>query len=278
MFAQTFADTAAAVTNELQPTEGSIVVAGIVAALTLILAPSEGLIAVSGNTPSITRALAPSVGAIVVGGNAPAFTFARAPSEGLTVVSGQAPAVFQALLLAPTEGLIGVAGQVPALSFALAAGVGSVTVGGGTPTLQASLAPAEGNAVVLGYAPAVDVIQTPSPNASSGGYFEYGGGAAPRAKEDLQADRVRFGISLEAQGVISSVAAHQTVRLELDAQKRFEELERELEAKDIAWRAEYLTALNAERERMITAEIAERLHAKQREEEWIVLALLSALA
>lgn len=112
----------------------------------------------------------------------------------------------------------------------------------------------------------------------SGGFFDYGGERRRRTPEDLRRDRERFGISLEAQGVISAVAAGQANRLELDAQKRFEELERELQAQEIAWRAEYLTALNAERERLITAEIAARLQAKQRDDETIILALLAAVA
>jgi hypothetical protein len=115
----------------------------------------------------------------------------------------------------------------------------------------------------------------PATEQFSGGYFDYGG-QRRRTPEDLRRERERFGITTEAQRVISAVAAQQAERLELDAHKRFEELERELEAQQIEWRAEYLTALNAERERLITAEIAARLQAIQKQDELIVLALLAA--
>lgn len=110
----------------------------------------------------------------------------------------------------------------------------------------------------------------------SGGYFDYGGHKRRRTPEDLQRERERFGISLEAQGIILAVAAEQASRLEMDEHKRFEELERELEANQIAWRSDYLTALNAERERLISAEIAVRLQAMQSHDVQIMLALIAA--
>lgn len=119
----------------------------------------------------------------------------------------------------------------------------------------------------------------PTPPASenfSGGYFEHGGDKRRRTKREIQLERARYGISLEAQGVIAEVAERQVDRLEADPQKRFEELERELELKHIGWRAEYLRALNAERERLITGEIAARLQAKQADDEAIILGLLAA--
>jgi hypothetical protein len=120
-------------------------------------------------------------------------------------------------------------------------------------------------------APAVVVAET-----FSGGFLDY---AAPRRRtsDDLRLERERFGISLKAQGVISAVAEQQAARLELDSHKRFEELERELQAQQIAWRAEYLTALNSERERLITAEIRARLQAMQRDDEAVILALLASV-
>jgi hypothetical protein len=80
-----------------------------------------------------------------------------------------------------------------------------------------------------------------------------------------------------AQAVIADVAARQAERLELDAQKRFEELSRELQLKGIEWEARYLEALNIQREALIDAEIGARLRARlQGEEELLVLLLMAA--
>ena len=92
--------------------------------------------------------------------------------------------------------------------------------------------------------------------------------------------RERFGIPdeerLAAERAIAVIAARQAERLERDEQKRFEELERELNLLDIEWEAKYLDALNLERERLIDAEIAVRLKRLLDEQEIIVMLLLVA--
>ena len=83
----------------------------------------------------------------------------------------------------------------------------------------------------------------------------------------------------EIQQVIDTVAFRQVQTLELDEQKRFEELERELEARGIEWESRYLELLNQERERLIHEEIGRLLRQKKkiRDEEEAVIALLMAL-
>jgi hypothetical protein len=64
--------------------------------------------------------------------------------------------------------------------------------------------------------------------------------------------------------------------LEQDAQKRFDELLRELELQGIEFDARYLEALNIQRERLIDAEIAARLRLIREDEELLILLLMAA--
>ena len=99
-----------------------------------------------------------------------------------------------------------------------------------------------------------------------------------RTKRDISKARKRFGIEDSVARAIAEVAARQAERLELDTQKRFEELNRELQLRGIQWESRYLEALNAQREALIDAEISARLKAKLRnDEEMIILMLLAAV-
>ena len=93
---------------------------------------------------------------------------------------------------------------------------------------------------------------------------------APTEK-DIRRSRERFGIPDEAARVVAEVAARQAQRLESDAHKRFEELQRELALRRIEWNAKYLEALNVEREALIDAEIAARLKHKLAEETMLLM-------
>ena len=82
----------------------------------------------------------------------------------------------------------------------------------------------------------------------------------------------------EVQHVIQEVALRQVERLEKDRHKRFEELLRELEARNIEWEARYLTLLNEEREYLIHQEIGRLLRKKlQDEEDEVILSLMALL-
>ena len=76
-----------------------------------------------------------------------------------------------------------------------------------------------------------------------------------RTQEDIRRARERFGITDEAAAAIREVALRQAERLEQDAQKRFEELERE---------------------RLISEEIALRIRKIQNDEEVILMLLMAA--
>lgn len=94
-----------------------------------------------------------------------------------------------------------------------------------------------------------------------------------RSKKEIELDRERFGI---AATVIAEVAEHQAQRLEQDEQKRFDELLRELQLREIEWDARYLEALNAQRQRLIDEEIAKLLKLKTTDEEMMILMMLAA--
>lgn len=157
---------------ELQPTEGSVIVAGIVAALTLFLAPAEATLAVAGNTPSITQTLAPSSAAVVVSGNTPDFTFTFAPTEALVVVVGGIPTVLQALLLAPSEAIVTVDGQTPAFTFEYLPSTAAVVVSGWTPSLEWTIAPSEATVTVDGLTPSISLI-VPDAGTQAAGFISY---------------------------------------------------------------------------------------------------------
>jgi hypothetical protein len=95
-------------------------------------------------------------------------------------------------------------------------------------------------------------------------------------REEISKARQRFGLEDETAKIILDIASRQAESLERDSQKRFEELNRELKLKDIEWDRKYLEALNAERERLIDAEIALRLRQKLDDEEVLMLLALMA--
>lgn len=75
--------------------------------------------------------------------------------------------------------------------------------------------------------------------------------------------------------IIQSVALRQVQTPDFDEQKRLEELERELEAADIEWDSRFLAAVKIERERLIDAEIKQRLKERMNEEDAILLIMLA---
>lgn len=108
-------------------------------------------------------------------------------------------------------------------------------------------------------------------------YGKYAPGDRRRTSSDILRDRERYGIPPAASAVISAVAHRQAETLQTDAQKKYEELARELELRGIEWRGEYLEELNARLERLISAEIAARLKLMQaaRDDEDALVMLLA---
>ena len=105
-------------------------------------------------------------------------------------------------------------------------------------------------------------------------------------KRDISKARKRLGLEDEisrreaeaAARIIADVAARQARSLELDEQKRFEELLRNLELEGLQFDARYLEALNRQREILINAEIAARFRALaiREEEELMLLVMIAA--
>ena len=79
------------------------------------------------------------------------------------------------------------------------------------------------------------------------------------------------------QAVIEAVAARQALALELDEQKRLEELIRELDLRAIEWESRYLDLMNSERQRLIDEEIKKLLRKKMQDDEAISLMLMSII-
>ena len=106
----------------------------------------------------------------------------------------------------------------------------------------------------------------------------YSGGWLPHQRyqtpEEIRERREELGIL--PRRVIHDVAARQVENPILDEQQRFEELLRELELNSIQYEARYLTALNAERERLLDAEIY-RLFEQRREDDAVALILIAAV-
>mgnify|MGYP001611177427 CR=1 FL=1 len=102
-----------------------------------------------------------------------------------------------------------------------------------------------------------------------------------RTREEVRLERERLGIiPKRVERIIEEVAKRQAEKLELDRQKQFEELSRELKLKNIEWEGRFLEALNKSRERLIDLEIASRIKVKLRDEQDIIslLTLAAALA
>ena len=99
-----------------------------------------------------------------------------------------------------------------------------------------------------------------------------------RTKKEIQEERERLGIlPRKVERIIQDVALRQAQKLELDKQKQFEELSRELRVQKIEWEGRFLEVLNAEREKLIDREIAQRLRFRvQEENDLMALMVLAA--
>jgi hypothetical protein len=98
-----------------------------------------------------------------------------------------------------------------------------------------------------------------------------------RSAEDIRKARQRFGvIPPDVQATIAEVAARQAQQLDLDQQKQFDELYRELEIKRLGFEARYMEALALQREALINEEIGRRLRLVMEEDDLILLTLIAA--
>ena len=100
---------------------------------------------------------------------------------------------------------------------------------------------------------------------------------SPRTRKEISRERERYGIRDElALAAIAEVAARQAERLEIDRQKQFDELYRELELRKIEFDSRYLEALALEREALIDEEIGRILRRRLYDEEVLLLLLIAA--
>jgi hypothetical protein len=104
--------------------------------------------------------------------------------------------------------------------------------------------------------PGPDVIP-PAPVSAErfAGGWEYARRARKRLEEEIRAEREQWGILPKAAQVVSAVAIRQADALDLDAEQRLEELERELELAGVRYQSSYFELLNLQRQRLIDAEI-----------------------
>ena len=104
----------------------------------------------------------------------------------------------------------------------------------------------------------------------SGGYPS--GDRGP-SKEQTRRSRVLFGLESE---ILESVAARQVVDLHLDDIQRRQELEGELRLRGIEFEIRHFEELNARRQAMIDAEIAQRLRKIMLDDEAAIVILIAA--
>ena len=76
--------------------------------------------------------------------------------------------------------------------------------------------------------------------------------------------------------IVKEVARRQVETLGLDEHQRFEELERELEAREIEWDVKYLDLLNLERSKYLDAEIKRLIQIQRDEDEAMLVILIAA--
>lgn len=98
------------------------------------------------------------------------------------------------------------------------------------------------------------------------------------SKDDVRRSREVLGIIPKAQAIITDVARQQAELLRLDEQQRLEQLQRELALEGIEFDTRHLKALNAERERLIDAEIARRMQQLVARRNMTTLLMIAAAA
>ena len=122
---------------------------------------------------------------------------------------------------------------------------------------------------------------TPAASVTTGGGYVHG--ERHRSRKEISEARKRLGLEDAyeqelAAAIIADVAARQAKALELDEQKRFEEITRQFALERIEFRAAHLEALNLERERLINLEIAKLLRKKFDDDEGLLMLLMVAAA
>lgn len=109
----------------------------------------------------------------------------------------------------------------------------------------------------------------------SGGYWD--GTQARRDPEDLRKSRRDYGITIDAEKVISSVAQRQVEDRHLDEIQRRDELRAEMRILGMEMENRHIAALNDERQRLLTAEIKRLFEIKTHNEQVIALIIAASI-
>ena len=96
----------------------------------------------------------------------------------------------------------------------------------------------------------------------------------PKDEEQLE----RLGITPQSAEIIADVAVRQVKDLRLDEQQRLDELRGEMRLRGLEMESLHLQVLNAERERLINAEIASKLRLIQDNNDTVLLMLMVVAA
>jgi hypothetical protein len=118
---------------------------------------------------------------------------------------------------------------------------------------------------------------TPTPTVVerlSGGYYESG---RRRTKEELAADRARFGIAEAAAEIVSNVALRQAEHPGLDDSQQLAELQGEMEARGIRLESEHVSMLETLRARYRLEAIEQQARTAEEQDIVFVMTMLSEI-
>jgi hypothetical protein len=105
--------------------------------------------------------------------------------------------------------------------------------------------------------------EPPAVTETFSGGWEYARRSRKRLEEELREEREQWGILPKAAQIVAAVAIRQADALDLDAEQRLEELERELELAGVRYQSQYFELLNLQRQRLIDAEIKGYFEAQE---------------
>jgi hypothetical protein len=113
------------------------------------------------------------------------------------------------------------------------------------------------------FSPGITPPAPPVVTETFSGGWEYARRARKRREEELRSEREQWGILPKAAQIVAAVAIRQADALDLDAEQRLEELERELELAGVRYQSQYFELLNLQRQRLIDAEIKGYFEAQE---------------
>jgi hypothetical protein len=113
------------------------------------------------------------------------------------------------------------------------------------------------------FSPGITPPVPPVVTETFSGGWEYARRSRKRLEEELRKEREQWGILPKAAQIVATIAIRQADALDLDAEQRLEELERELELAGVRYQSSYFELLNLQRQRLIDAEIKGYFEAQE---------------